>query len=82
MSTDVSEKLKNYLLGMKVKSMTSVIAAMKSDLRKLLSEYMELTGEMHIVADIDDMGNEVLFHVDFKADEVYDAGELLETSVK
>lgn len=82
MSTDVSEKLKNYLLGMKVKSMTSVIAAMKSDLRKLLSEYMELIGEMHIVADIDEMGNEVLFHVDFKADEVYDAGELLETSVK
>lgn len=43
---------------------------------------LTLWSGMHIVADIDEMGNEVLFHVDFKADEVYDAGELLETSVK
>lgn len=81
MRDDVSEKLKSYLIGMKVKSMTSLLALLKADLRKLLSSYMNLSGEMTITADIDECGNDVLFHVDFTADEVYDAGELLQTTV-
>ena len=79
MKTDVSERLKRYLLGAKVKSMTSLLALLKSDLRKMLSDYMSLTGEMTVTADINDEGSEVLFHIDFRADEVYDAGELMET---
>ena len=82
MNTDVSDKLKKYLLGTKVRSMTALITLMKADLRELLSEYMSLTGEMSVVADIDESGTEVLFHIDFCADEVYDAGNLLETRSK
>ncbi len=76
-TANVSDKLKKYLLTAKVRSLASLLSVLKSDLGKLLGEYMELTGNIRITADLDESGSEVLFHVDFSADEVYDAGRLL-----
>lgn len=79
MKADVSDKLRSYLLGARAKSLSALLALIRSDLKKLLSEYMELSGEMSIVADIDESGREILFHLDFSADEVYDVGDMLVT---
>lgn len=78
---NVSDKLKKYLLSAKVHTLSSVLSMVKRDMYKLLTEYMDLTGDIRITADLDESGNEVLFHVDFSADEVYDAGSLLSDSL-
>ena len=73
----VSENLKKYLIGAKVKSLSSLLVLLKNDLRVLLGEYMKLSGELKILADIDADGD-VLFSLSFSASEIYETGRILE----
>lgn len=78
MRTTVSENLKKYLLGAKVRSLSSLLVLLKSDLRNLLEEYMKLSGEIKVLADIDEDGGDVLFSLSFSASEIYETGQILQ----
>ena len=75
MRSTVSEK---YLLGAKVRSLSSLLVLLKSDLRNLLEEYMKLSGEIKVLADIDEDGGDVLFSLSFSASEIYETGQILQ----
>lgn len=78
MRSTVSENLKKYLLGAKVRSLSSLLVLLKSDLRNLLEEYMKLSGEIKMLADIDEDGGDVLFSLSFSASEIYETGQILQ----
>ncbi len=78
MRSTVSENLKKYLLGAKVRSLSSLLLLLKSDLRALLGEYMKLSGELKMLADIDESGGDVMFTLSFSASEIYETGQLLQ----
>ncbi len=78
MRSTVSENLKKYLLGAKVRSLSSLLVLLKSDLRNLLEEYMKLSGEIKVLADIDEDGGDVLFSLSFSASEIYETGQILQ----
>lgn len=78
MRSTVSENLKKYLLGAKVRSLSSLLVLLKSDLRNLLEEYMKLSGEIKVLADIYEDGGDVLFSLSFSASEIYETGQILQ----
>lgn len=78
MRSTVSENLKKYLLGAKVRSLSSLLVLLKSDLRNLLEEYMKLSGEIKVLADIDEDDGDVLFSLSFSASEIYETGQILQ----
>ncbi len=78
MRSTVSENLKKYMLGAKVRSLSSMLVLLKSDLRTLLGEYMKLSGDLKVLADIDEEGGDVLFSVSFSASEIFETGRLLQ----
>ncbi|MBQ7227571.1 MAG: hypothetical protein IJX05_04160 [Clostridia bacterium] len=76
MRNNVSDNLKKYLFSSKVGSLNSIIESLKSDLTAVLTEYMEIDGDLSVFADIDEEGD-VNFRIAFSADEIYENGEVI-----
>lgn len=77
MRNKVSDNLKKYLLGSRAAALGGVISLIKSDLRESLADYMTLSGEVSVTADLDEITGDVLFNITFAAKEVYDSGDVL-----
>ena len=77
MSKNISEKLRRYLLGSRASALAGIIALLKSDVGRLITAYMRPTGDIRVVAELDDTTGDVVFTLTFAANEIYDPGDVL-----
>ena len=77
MKADMTELLRARMLDEKIAALEDVLTLLRGDLYALTENYMKLSGDIYIAADIDARNGDVLLNICIKAKEVYDCGKIL-----
>lgn len=77
MSKVAEKKLKTYVIGSKVRAVSEVLQVLKSDFDRLLKNYMSLSEDIKIYADLNESTGNIVFNVQFETKEIYDIGKVL-----
>lgn len=77
MKNDITGIVRARMIDEKISALEEMLALLKSDLSVIMENYMRISGELFVGADLDDRSGDVIITVHAKAREVYECGRIL-----